>query len=184
MGKEKKQKSIGRLLIDLTPLLDVIFIVLIVVLAGQDNYNSEADKKYAEAEQYVNTAEEKIADMEAQNVTYSQQMKAYEDINEFFNVITVYAGYSHENRKYRTIYVMINNNAPVEISLNPSREEEAWSECRKMIDDVISEDDSLPVILSIAKERDDKMLYRDEESILKIFNDFRNKYTKTNIIIK
>ena len=28
MGKNKKPKSIGRLLIDLTPLLDVIFIVL------------------------------------------------------------------------------------------------------------------------------------------------------------
>ena len=53
MGKNKKPKSIARLLIDLTPLLDAIFLVLIVVLAGQDNYNTEADKKYAEAEKYV-----------------------------------------------------------------------------------------------------------------------------------
>ncbi|MBR4753694.1 MAG: hypothetical protein IK054_00780, partial [Lachnospiraceae bacterium] len=47
MGKNKKPRSLGRLLIDLTPLLDVIFIVLIVVLAGQDNYSTEADRKYA-----------------------------------------------------------------------------------------------------------------------------------------
>ena len=53
MKKDKKSRSLSRILIDLTPLLDVIFIVLIVVLAGQDNYSTEADRKYAEAEKYV-----------------------------------------------------------------------------------------------------------------------------------
>ena len=53
MGKNKKPKTIGRLIIDLTPLLDVIFIVLIVVLAGQDTFNMEANQKFAEAEVYV-----------------------------------------------------------------------------------------------------------------------------------
>ena len=181
MEKNRKQRSLGRLLIDLTPLLDVIFIVLIVVLAGQDNYNTEADRKYADAEALTLTADAQVADIEAKNAAYSEQMKAYEEINEYFNIITAYARYSPENRKYRTIYIMINTDSPVEILLNPSRENEAWSECRKTIEDVIKKDEDLPVILSISSEMNDKMLYRDEESIYSIFKDLKGRYNNITI---
>ena len=63
MGKNKKPKSIGRLIIDLTPLLDVIFIVLIVVLAGQDTFNMEAEQNLEQAAVYRSEADKQLDEM-------------------------------------------------------------------------------------------------------------------------
>ena len=174
MGKNKKPRSLGRLLIDLTPLLDVIFIVLIVVLAGQDNYSTEADRKYAEAEKYVK-------EVNAENSVLKEQMSTYSSLNEYFNVVTVYAAYSQENRKLRTIYIKVNTDEPITINLNPSNVSTAWAECRKYIEDKIKEDLSLPMILSINTNSDEKMLYRDEESIHSMFMDLMNNYKNLTI---
>lgn len=181
MGKNKKPRSIGRLLIDLTPLLDVIFLVLIVVLAGQDNYNNEADMKFAEAEKYVSEVNAEMDEISAKDVVLSEQMKAYESINEYFNVVTVYAAYSPENRKLRTIYVMVNTDEPIQITLNPSNTSQAWTECRKYIEDLIKKDESLPMILSVKTQDNDKMLYRDEEAISSLFMDLSKEYSSITI---
>jgi len=181
MGKNKKPKTIGQLLIDLTPLLDVIFIVLIVVLVGRDSYNAEADKKYADAEQYVSEADAKVAEMEAKTATYTEQMKAYGEISEYVNLITVYAGYNPANRKFRTIYVMINADAPKEINLNPSTEKNAWAECRTMIEEVIQKNENAHAVLSISTENSEQMLYRDEEAIYDMFKDLMDKYSNISM---
>ena len=176
MGKNKKPKSIGRLIIDLTPLLDVIFIVLIVVLAGQDTYNIEADQKMVQAEEYVSEADKKLDEMESMVGTYAEQMAAYDSLSEYFNAVTVYASYSRENRRLRTVYVMVNNEEPVTLNLTPSNTAETWAECKRMIEEVIKKDESLPMILSISSNGDDKMLYRDDEAIYSIFKDLHNAY--------
>ena len=176
MGKNKKPKSIGRLLIDLTPLLDVIFIVLIVVLAGQDTFKAEADQKHAEATEYVSEADKKLSEMETKVEMYSEQMAAYDSLSEYFNVVTVYASYNLDNRRLRTVYIMINNEAPVTLNLTPSNTPEVWSECKKMIEDVIKKDETLPLILSVNSNNDEKMLYRDDEAIYDIFKDLQNAY--------
>ena len=181
MGKNKKPRSLGRLLIDLTPLLDVIFIVLIVVLAGQDNYSTEADRKYAEAEKYVKEVNAEMEEIDAENSVLKEQMSTYSSLNEYFNVVTVYAAYSQENRKLRTIYIKVNTDEPITINLNPSNVSSAWSECRKYIEDKIKEDLSLPMILSINTNSDEKMLYRDEESIHSMFMDLMNNYKNLTI---
>lgn len=181
MGKNKKPRSLGRLLIDLTPLLDVIFIVLIVVLAGQDNYSTEADRKYAEAEKYVKEVNAEMEEIDAENSVLKEQMSTYSSLNEYFNVVTVYAAYSQENRKLRTIYIKVNTDEPITINLNPSNVSTAWAECRKYIEDKIKEDLSLPMILSINTNSDEKMLYRDEESIHSMFMDLMNNYKNLTI---
>ncbi|MCR5727604.1 MAG: hypothetical protein K6G24_09065 [Lachnospiraceae bacterium] len=182
MGKDrKKPKSLGRLLIDLTPLLDVVFIVLIVVLAGQDNYSTEADRKYAEAEQYVKEVNASMEEIGAENSVLTEQMSAYSSINEYFNVVTVYAAYSTENRKLRTIYIKVNTEDTVAINLNPSNASAAWLECRNYIEELIKKDESLPMILSLDSNRDEKMLYRDEMSINELFMDLTGKYKNLNI---
>ena len=181
MGKEKKQKSLGRLLIDLTPLLDVVFIVLIVVLAGQADYSNKADLKYVEAELYVSEADAKMDELEAQDSVIREQMSNYSSINEYFNVVTVYASYSLENRKLRTIYVMVNTDDPKTFNLNPSNTSSAWTDCRNYIEDIIKKDESLPMILSINTNSDEKMLYRDEQSINDMFSDLMRTYKNLTI---
>ncbi|MBR5179577.1 MAG: hypothetical protein IKW90_12375 [Lachnospiraceae bacterium] len=179
--KNKKPRSLGRLLIDLTPLLDVIFIVLIVVLAGQDNYSTEADRKYAEAEKYVSEVNAEMEEIDAQNSVLKEQMSAYSSLNEFFNVVTVYAAYSPENRKLRTIYIKVNTDDPITINLNPSNVSSAWTECKKYIEEIIKKDQSLPMILSLDINSDEKMLYRDEESIQSMFMDLVNNYKNLTV---
>lgn len=180
MGKNKKPKSIGRLLIDLTPLLDVIFIVLIVVLAGRDSMNAntdqkkaDAEQKYMEASEYVSEADQKLDEMQTKVNMYESQVSAYEYINEHFNFVNVYASYSLENRKIRTIYIMINNEAPVTINLTPSNTAEAWTKCKKMIEDVIEKDESIPLFLSLNSNDDEKTLYRDDEAIYSMYKDLK-----------
>ena len=181
MKKDKKSRSLSRILIDLTPLLDVIFIVLIVVLAGQDNYSTEADRKYAEAEKYVIDVNAEMEEIDAENSVLKEQMSSYSALNEYFNVVTVYAAYSPENRKFRTIYIKVNTDETQKINLNPSNSQDAWSECRKFIEDIIKKDESLPMILSINTSGDDKMLYRDESSINDMFADLMRKYQNLTI---
>ena len=181
MKKNRKPMTIGRLLIDLTPLLDVVFIVLIVILAGQDNYSTEADRKYAEAEQYVKEVNASMEEIDAQNSVLQEQMSAYSSLNEYFNVVTVYAAYSTENRKLRTIYIKVNTDDAVTINLNPSNSSGAWLECRDYIEEIIKKDESLPMILSLDSNRDEKMLYRDEQSINELFMDLTAKYRNLNI---
>ena len=181
MGKNKKPKSIGRLIVDLTPLLDVIFIVLIVILAGQDNYSTQADVKYAEAEKYVSEVNAEMEEIDAQNSVLKEQMSAYSSMNEYFNVVTVYAAYSPENRKLRTIYLKVNTDEPIKINLNPSNMSSAWTECRNYIEEIIRKNESLPMILSINTNSDDKMLYRDEESISSMFMELTKTYKNLSI---
>ena len=181
MGKEKKPISLGRLLIDLTPLLDVVFIVLIVILAGQDNYSTEADRKFAEAEKYVSEVNTEMEKVEIENGVLSEQMAAYSSINEYFNIVTVYAAYSPENRKYRTIYVKINIDDPITINLNPSNVSASWMECRGYIEEIIKKDESLPMILSLDISSNDKMLYRDENSIREMFGTLQDRYKNITI---
>ena len=181
MGKNKKPKSIGRLIVDLTPLLDVIFIVLIVILAGQDNYSTQADVKYAEAEKYVSEVNAEMEEIDAQNSVLKEQMSAYSSMNEYINIVTVYAAYSSENRKNRTIYLKVNVEEPIKISLNPNNTSEAWSECRDYIEEIINEDVNTPMILSINANNDEKMLYRDEESINSLFMELTKNYNNLTI---
>ena len=184
MGKNKKPKSIGRLIIDLTPLLDVIFIVLIVVLAGQDTFNMEAEQNLEQAAVYRSEADKQLDEMEAEVEVYKEQMAAYDSLSEYFNVVTVYASYSLENRRLRTVYVMVNNEEPVTLNLTPSNTAETWAECKRMIEEVIKKDETLPLILSINSNGDEKMLYRDDEAIYGIFRDLQNAYPDSNISIR
>ena len=111
-------------------------------------------------------------------------MAAYDSLSEYFNVVTVYASYSLENRRLRTVYVMVNNEEPVTLNLTPSNTAETWAECKRMIEEVIKKDETLPLILSINSNGDEKMLYRDDEAIYGIFRDLQNAYPDSNISIR
>lgn len=183
MGKNKKPKSIGRLIIDLTPLLDVIFIVLIVVLAGQDTFNIEADQKFAEAQEIQEDAEQELADMEASVKTYENQLEIYEELNEKFNVITIVSNYALNDRTYRRVKIKINGNEPELLEFNPSNSEKQWIEFRTLLENIISADENKENIISIKVEDGGKMLYRDYEKMKSIINELQGIH-KEKISVK
>lgn len=183
MGKNKKPKSIGRLLIDLTPLLDVIFIVLIVVLAGRDTFNANVEQKYAEAEQVQSEAEQKqleaeqeINDMMANVKTYESQLEVFEELNNQVNVIAVSTYYKLQDRTYRNVIVKTFGNEPVTMELNPSNTDKVWEQFKTIIENVVKEDESKETIISLKIEEGEKTLYRDYEKMKNIINELQGIY--------
>lgn len=174
-----KNKSIGQFIIDLTPLLDVVFILLIVVLSFQDAYSAEADSRISEAQQIESDANDLVSKTESKDAIISEQLDTYANLNDYVNIVTIYADYQSSNRKNRTIYLKINNEGVKEIPLNPSNVEFAWGECEETIKQCLEENADIPTIYTIKNE---KMLYRDEQMITKLFSQLSSSYN--NIYLK
>lgn len=167
MGLNNKSRSIGQYIIDLTPLLDVIFILLMVVLCYSEDHIEGADKKFEEAQQIEQSAK---ADMEAKNV----QLQASEDS---VNSVVIYAYYDPSNRKRRTLSVIINTGEPVKWEINNTNQSRVWEDCKLYIEENLQKTDTVPTIISIPV-KDEKMLYRDEVSIKDLYEklNIKNKY--------
>lgn len=162
MRWNNKRKTFGEFIIDLTPLLDVVFILLIVVLCFQENYSMDADARYEEAvqlEQDVITEKEKI---EGINATLQEQLETYEQILKYENVVAIYASPMPDDRTHRILHVEVNSNEPQTWEIKPGREEQVWLECKNYIESTLSDRTELYTIIKVANE---KMLYRDYEKI-------------------
>lgn len=182
MSLKSESKSIGEYIIDLTPLLDVIFILLIVVLCSQENHSRLADEKYAQAEKIELDAIDSKAEAEDYRNAVQKQLENYEQQFDYMNLVTIYASYKPSNRKYRTLRVMINGKEVWEEEINPSNEDTVWDKCQAYIEKSINGDSEIPTVFAISNE---KMLYRDEEAILALYdrldikNKFERNYTET-----
>ena len=180
MRLTNKTKTVGQLLIDLTPLLDVIFLMLIVVLSYQTNYSNNADEVYEKAQQIEQEAKDMVADAKSSNATAQEQLDTYEKLDNYVNVVTIYASYKPSNIKYRTLHVQINSEDIWEKEINPSNEKRVWEECQNYLESNLIKDSEIPTIFSIM---DEKMLYRDEQEIYSLYGrlNIQNKYEKNNM---
>ncbi|MBO4414566.1 MAG: hypothetical protein J5824_01125 [Lachnospiraceae bacterium] len=185
MRKKSRSKTVRELIIDLTPLLDVIFIILLIVLATGDVYSQSAEGMMADAQEESRNAQQIRDDAEQKVAAYQTQIEAYESIDDYFSIITVSAGYDIRNRRNRTIRIKINDNDDKIYELNPSNTKDRtngeWAKIKAFIEERIAADPDLPVILALNMKNEDKMLYRDQEEILLIFDDLRTKYSNVTI---
>lgn len=160
MKLRNKNKSIGRALIDLTPLLDVIFIFLVVVLCFNTNENEEAQAKLSEAKTKFEEAERIEEEAETKLGIMQDHLNNYAEDNDNISFVTIYAEYTPNDRKFRTIHVRVNEQEDYKIPLNPSNTDDAWTECKDYILKFV--DQEKPMMVSIMNT---KMLYRDEQKI-------------------
>lgn len=148
MRQGRKQKSIARAIIDMTPLLDVIFLLLIVILSSY----SENSKQALELQEEYTVLVENNSMLDSQS--------------ELVNVCTVYATFDPKNVRMRELHYAFNQEEVRVISLKPNNEESAWQECEQVIRDFLKEHENKPLIVSL---RNEKMLYRDEKRFLQMF---------------
>lgn len=167
--RRNRSKGIKQFIIDLTPLLDVIFILLIVVLASGTMSEEKADRQYEEAMEIQSDAEQQVN-------AYKSHLEAYSDIDEYFSIITVSAGYHSDNRRNRTITVKVNENEEARYELNPTNSGDQWGKIEQDIKKIISAKEDLPAILVLNVKNDEKMLYRDEEDIMEIFDGLKTEF--------
>ena len=167
--KRSRSKGIKQFIIDLTPLLDVIFILLIVVLANGTRSEELANEQFEEAMEVKSSAEQQVN-------AYKSHFEAYSDIDEYFSIITVSAGYHSDNRRERTISIKVNENDEIQFELNPTNQDDQWEKITQDIQKTISAKNDLPAILVLNIKNDEKMLYRDEEEIMRIFDGLKTEY--------
>ena len=162
------------LLIDLTSLLDVIFIILLVVICSQQLTKWDYESREQEATETVRDAEA-IAEL------YQDQMETHDNLNEYVVKLSVYADFNPEQITVRKVRILKELQAVETINLIGAETADAFARLEENLMAYIQENSDKPVILSL-NEGDEKILYRDEKTILAIFEKLSEEYS--NVYIK
>ena len=166
--RRKRRGHGGDVLIDVTSLLDVIFIILLVVLLGQSNV--ETNLKQAQAE-----AETARTQTEAEQRLYEQQLELAEDINQYVFAVSVVVPYNREDVTQRTIQMLKEGEEIERFELSGNNVTGAVEAFKKSLISYIEAYNDRPVILSL-NEKDENILYRDEVMVTEIFFELTREY--------
>ena len=177
MRRYKRNKK-NDIIIDLTSLLDVIFIVLLVVMAGQ--FTASKNQENALADQQTE-AESKIEEAENMIAVYEDMIDTMDNVNKYVVAVSIAVPYNKEELHKREIKLLAEGNELKSITLVGSETEEAFIELKETLESFIKSNPDSPVILSL-NDDDDKILYRDEKAITEILNELSGEYD--NVYIK
>ncbi len=161
----RKNRTRDDIIIDLTSLLDVIFLVLLVVIVQQKNITAETQTAKAENE--------------IQKALYEDMLDTAGSYDLF---VSVYSRYDEKNPVSRTIYVQKKGEEKpgATFELNGNDVEGEMKAFKDYLTGYIEENPDKPVILSL-NENDDDILYRDEKAIQAIYDELNEN---PNVYIK
>ena len=165
--------------IELTSLLDVIFIVLMIVICSQqmsaNEKKQEAQTALDQAQAIEISAEDALAEAEAEKALFEEHREMYEEINTQMSIVTVYADYTPSNPSERTLYLMIDTESSKKITLTPGTETDAFKKLDDELSDAVenAKESGKPVIISI---NTDRILYRDESRLSSMVDDLFRRY--------
>ncbi len=178
------------ILIDLTSLLDIVFIVLLIVMCGQQLLSDETKKaeataveKAEQAEKMLDEADAALRESEALADYYEKHIDAFENSEQYVRFIDVVSYYDSSVRLTdRTILVtagLNDGNEVKRIELTPANEGDAYAELQQFLTEAIEGaaggEARVPVILSL-NSGDEKILYRDEVAIGNIFKELADTH--------
>jgi len=170
----RKRNGSGRdVLIDLTSLLDVIFILLLIVLWGQNNKQEELTRMQAETEQAKVQAE-------ADSRLYAAQQELADNLNKFVCAVSVEVPYDKKDVTKRTIQILAEGGELERFTLAGNQVEDSVASFRESLVRVIQENKDKPVILCL-NEKDDNILYRDEKMVTELFAELAKEYNNVYI---
>lgn len=166
--KRKRRKNKNDIIIDLTSMLDVIFIVLLVVMVGQKTAGMQQDKDSAQQVQEYNEAIDLYRDAK--------------DTSTYFKSASVSVPYDETEIQKRTIKILFWGDEDfTEFKLVGINTDDVFNEFTECLEEYISGCQDSPVILSL-NDDDGKILYRDEKRITGIIMELSEKYE--NVYIK
>jgi biopolymer transport protein ExbD len=168
----RRNKKIGPD-IDLTPLLDVIFIVLMVVMC-QQSLTSESK------EEQIAALENSLEETEADNKVMKTQLETAENEERLVAYITLYAQYEKNDPKTRHIKLAYNEEPVIEdIVITPDTQVQAYTQFAEEISSFMEDKEGMPVLLTLD---DNDILYRDHVRLEKEINALRETYSNLYII--
>ncbi len=187
--RNKNRRSIGHILIDLTPLLDVVFILLFVVIASTSisSKNDIAKLKEREAQleewgKQLDGRETELARQEDESNTRVETMfDSFEDFNnvlDFVCLVEINEYVNATDRSQRKIFVKFMQDGdvtsqPSEYELNKNNLRESFEQIKSDVLQVKEVDK--PILVKIKYEN---MLYRDEKAIEELFKEIDGVYLK------
>lgn len=158
--------------VELTSLLDVIFIVLMIVICNQqinlEEKGHDVEAAYeeaalltAEAQAALSEAEDLRAEAEAEKALFEEHLEKFEDISSQMTTVTVIIDYQPSNLRTRTIRLMADADTPETITITPETENDAYTKFEEKLEDLVTQAEASdkPVVISIDMTR---ILYRDE----------------------
>lgn len=171
----RKRRGSGRdVLIDLTSLLDVMFIILLIVMWGQNNTEDRLRQQQAEAEQaQIQTEQEYLL--------YKDQLELSDSLNQLVWAVSVIVPYDEFDVTKRQIQILKEGEKIESFDLVGNRVTDSVEMFRQSLVNYIEANKDKPVILSL-NEDDDYILYRDELMVQKIFIELSTEYD--NVYLK
>ena len=176
-----KRRNRSDILIDLTSLLDVIFIILLIVVCNQKNLTNVVAREKAVATEEIEQAMVEKERAQAEYELYKDQIDIESNSDMYVCVISVNSNYEPETVTQRHILVLCKGEEIESIDLIGNDTEEALEEFRNLVTGYVETNIGRPVILSL-NEDDEKILYRDEKAIREIFEELGDKYD--NVYLK
>ncbi len=157
--------------INLTPLLDVLFSILfIVLLAGAQNERANADAAKEEAD----GLREEIADLQEELETLRAQLESAEIIREGARVVTVSNFMSGGVHRLR-VAVDGDTREPEVILLGTSRLENVSARLGSLAEDVINDSGGFPVYIFFHCDKD--AIYRREyEAVVRTLEELQREH--------
>ena len=179
--KKRRHRAKSDILIDLTSLLDVIFIVLLVVLGRQMTLNDERQEQI-NAEK---TAEESMAEAEsakAEYLLYLDQLETEDQVQNMVYAISVTSYYNEEDVTERYIKILGRGTEEIQtFELRGENVRQPLERFQAALEEYAVANEDFPVILSLTAD-EKKMLYRDEQAIEDVFEVLREKFD--NVYVK
>ena len=173
--KKRRHRAKSDILIDLTSLLDVIFIVLLVVIARQQTLSEKMQDQAKNANEMLEQASDVAREAQAKYELYVDQMEMADNINQYVIVISVNATYNEDNVTQRDVRILCEGDEVKSFALRGTNVQTSMNEFEAALEDYVKHHPDRPVILSL-NENDEKILYRDERAIQKIFESLKGKY--------
>lgn len=169
---KRRHRAKSDILIDLTSLLDIIFIFLLVVL-GQLKIAEQQKADQVKAGMTVEEANAQAEKAHADYELYVSQLDMTGTTDFMMRAVTVYCYYEEDNVEVRHVEILKKGDAePIRIMMRGEDVTDKLLEVKNEIIEYVNDNKDFPVILSLIEE-DEKILYRDERAIIKIFEELK-----------
>lgn len=152
--------------IDLTPLLDVIFIFLFVIMIA---FTKLANEEKTSREEEIAQLQQELKEHKAENYeldtivqSYEESIQQYQELDKMVKKITIFCNYDHNDPSTRTIKVLISGNEPITIPLSRDNSDTGFNRLTAILSEYIETN---------AKKnmRDDNNPAADDASFIVIF---------------
>ena len=171
--RRTRKGSGSDVIIDLTSLLDVIFIILLIVMWGQSMLKTNLKQTQAEAEAAVSQTK-------AEQQLYEQQQEIADAINQLVFAVSVVVPYDKADVTHREIKMLKEGKEIESFDLVGHNVAETVEDFKKSLVSYIEQNSNRPVILAL-NENDDNILYRDEVMVTEIFLELTKEYNNVYI---